>query len=251
VVGYLALAALPQLGLLLTALSKDWFMTPLPEQLTVSHFAAVFQHPLTSVSIKNSFFLSATATLFITLLAGLIAFLTARVKLRFAWVLDLFSLLPLAVPGLVFAFGYIGGFSGTLLDPRFSPIPLLLIAYTVRRMPMMVRSANAGLRESHPALGEAAASLGAGSFTIARRITLPLISRHLLAGALLTFTYSMTEVSDSLFLAREERYYPISKALYTLLGRPDGLELAAALGVLITILISVLLLIADRLGRTR
>jgi hypothetical protein len=57
------------------------------------------------------------------------------------------AMLPLAVPGLVIAFGYLGCFSGafpgTLLDPRFNPMLLLALSYAVRRLPYMVRAANA------------------------------------------------------------------------------------------------------------
>ena len=79
---------------------------------------------------------------------------------------------------------------------------------------------------------EAAASLGAKPVTTFRRITMPLIAANLLAGAILTFSFSMLEVSDSLILAQKAAYFPITKAIYelsSLLGQ--GPSLAAALGL--------------------
>jgi ABC-type Fe3+ transport system substrate-binding protein/ABC-type molybdate transport system permease subunit len=147
--------------------------------------------------------------------------------------IEVLSLIPLAVPGIVFAFGYIGAFSGTVLDNRINPLPLLLAAYSIRRLPAMVRSAHAGLQEASVALEEAAVVLGATPSMTARRIILPLVSRHILVGAILTFAYSMIEVSDSILLAMEVRFYPVSKAIYILMGRPDGVELASALGTVV------------------
>ena len=60
-----------------------------------------------------------------------IAFVVVRSTLRLRGVLDALAMLPLAVPGLVIAFGYLGCFSGafpnTLLDPRFNPMMLLAV----------------------------------------------------------------------------------------------------------------------------
>ena len=63
-------------------------------------------------------------------------------------------------------------------------------------------------------------------------ITLPLIAANLVAGLLLAFAFSMLEVSDSLMLAQQARFYPITKTIYELfqlLG--TGKYVASALGV--------------------
>ena len=39
------------------------------------------------------------------------------------------------------------------------------------------------------------------------------------AGAVLAFSYAMLEVSDSMILALDRRFYPITKVIYTLFGR--------------------------------
>ena len=145
-------------------------------------------------------------------------------------------MLPLAVPGLVIAFGYMGCFSGsfpnTLLDPRMNPMILLSVSYAIRRLPYMVRAAHAGLEQVSSTYEEAAANLGATPFRVVWRITLPLISANLLAGAILCFSFSMLEVSDSLILAQSENFYPITKAIYALLeSLENGLNIASALGV--------------------
>jgi iron(III) transport system permease protein len=54
----------------------------------------------------------------------------------------------------------------------------------------------------------------------------------LVAGTILAFSFAMLEVSDSLILAFKEQFYPITKAIYILLGRiGDGPYVASALGL--------------------
>ena len=63
-------------------------------------------------------------------------------------------------------------------------------------------------------------------------MTFPLILANLLAGVLLTFAFSMLEVSDSLMLAQQATRFPITKTIYELnqlLG--TGKYVASALGV--------------------
>jgi iron(III) transport system permease protein len=134
------------------------------------------------------------------------------------------------------AFGYLAisreGRPLAFLDPTVDPTALLVIAYAVRRLPFVIRSASAGLAQVSVTLEEAAASLGAGRIATFTRITLPLIAPHLLAGGMFAFALSMLEVSDSLVLAQRQATYPITKTIYELfqlLG--EGRQVAAALGV--------------------
>lgn len=231
--GYIALASLPNLAVICIAFSEQWFFSPLPQGWTLKNLIGVATHPMTLNSLIISTWLSLVASMVTLILGFTLSYWIVRRKGRWGGLFELLSIIPLAVPGIVFAFGYIGGFSGTPLDNRINPFPLLIIAYSIRRLPAMARSATAGLQEASVALEEAALVLGASPFTIARRVIMPLISRHLIVGAVLTFAYSMIEVSDSILLALEVKFYPISKAMYALMGRPDGVELASALGVIV------------------
>lgn len=230
---YAIIAATPQFVVVIVASAKDWFLSTLPQAFTLDHFFGALTHPMTTHSLFTSVWLSLAASLLTMIIGYYVAYLVARGRGLSKVALHILSIVPLAIPGIVFAFGYVSAFAGTWLDNRINPFPLLLAAYSVRRIPAMVRSADAGLQEASTSLEEAAVVLGARPFTTARRIIFPLISRHLLVGALLTFAYSMIEVSDSLLLAMEVRFYPVSKAIYTLMARPDGMELASALGSIV------------------
>lgn len=233
VIGTVVLALIPHLAVLITALSHKWFMTVLPEQYTLEHFSQVFQTELSLTGIKNSFLFAGLSTLLDLVLGLLIAYVIVRKLIPLPGLLDGLVMIPLALPGIVLAFGYVVTYSDTFLDPLHNPVPLLVIAYAVRRLPYMVRSAAAGLQQMSPSLEEASTTFGASRFYTLRKITVPLVMANLIAGALLCFSYAMLDVSDSLILAMKEKFYPLTKAIYVLfLEQGSGEFLASSLGVI-------------------
>ena len=232
----LLVAILPHIGVILVAFSSDWYGTILPSGWTLGHFEAALGHNLTLPSIQNSLKYAGLATALDLVLGVAIAYVVVRTKVAGRGVLDAMSMLPLAVPGLVLAFGYLAmtqeGKVFSFLNPTVDPLAILVIAYAVRRLPYVVRSAAAGFQQTSVTLEEAAQNLGCPPLRTLRKITLPLIAANLLAGGLLAFSFAMLEVSDSLILAQRQQDFPITKAiyeLYQLLG--EGRFVASALGV--------------------
>jgi iron(III) transport system permease protein len=108
-----------------------------------------------------------------------------------------------------------------------------VIAYAIRRLPYMVRSASAGLQQTSVSLEEASATFGAGRFYTLRKITFPLVMANVIAGSLLCFAYAMLDVSDSMILAMKDQFYPITKVIYALyLEQGSGEFVASALGMI-------------------
>jgi iron(III) transport system permease protein len=88
------------------------------------------------------------------------------------------------------------------------------------------------LQQVSPVLEEAAQNLGADPARAFWRVTLPLVAPNLIAGGLLAFSFAMLEVSDSMILAQQSVHFPITKAIYSLIGSlGNGPNLASALGV--------------------
>jgi iron(III) transport system permease protein len=241
-------ALIPHLGVILTSFAGPgtWYRSVFPLAFTVENYTDALGHPLTVLSIKNSL-LYASLAVGVDLVLGLaIALVVVRSDLPFRGLLDTLAMLPLAVPGLVMAFGYLSVsawlarldvvkdslFLRQLVDVQTNPTLFLALAYAIRRLPYMVRSAVAGLQQTSVTLEEAAANLGARSLTTLRRITLPLITANITAGVLLAFAFSMLEVSDSLMLAQRQDSYPITKTIYELFQLiGTGAYVASALGV--------------------
>lgn len=258
------LAVLPHISVILTSLSGTgaWYKSVLPSVFTTEHFKNALRDELAFPSVVNSIKYALIATV-IAVTVGLAAsILIVRSNLPGRGIIDALSMLPLAVPGLILAFGYLA-ISITLkqtwpalmasphgilrwLDVQEHPLVLLVIAYAARRMPYVVRSAVAGLEQTPRDLELAANNLGASRWRTLRRITIPLIFANLIAGALLAFAFAMLEVSDSLILAQRSVDYPITKAILDLAQRlGDGLYIASALGVWAMVLLTLTILSAN------
>ncbi|MDA0802855.1 MAG: iron ABC transporter permease [Planctomycetota bacterium] len=282
------LAIIPHLGVILASLgvAGSWQGTVLPTEYTTHYFSDAMSHPLTVGAMRNSIGLSLAAVTIDLGLGLLIARLLVRSRVRGKMLLDGLSMLPLAVPGLVMAFGFIalslswpfGGLMpgwlasilpagladsireaplasvGTVMGADPNPFPFLAIAYAVRRLPYVVRAASAGLEQTPEALEEAAAMTGASRWLTMRKVVAPLVAANLIAGGMLAFAFSMLEVSDSLLLAQREADFPITKAIYSLHERlGDGDAVASALGVwamalLTATLVGASLMMGKRLG---
>ena len=236
-ISVVTIACIPHLGVLLLSVSGDWYGSILPESMTMHHYGEALSHPLIVPSIQNSLIYATGSTIIDLILGTAIAWVVVRSTIRGRVILDAIMMLPLAVPGLVLAFGYIavtqkGEPLHWLVGDANNPLFLLIAAYAVRRLPYVVRAAVAGLQQSNITLEEAARSMGASPLRTLKRVAIPLIGANLIAGGILAFAFAMLEVSDSLILAQQAEHFPITKAIYSLLSTlGNGHELSAALGV--------------------
>ena len=257
------MALLPHISVVLTSLTRDasqWRFSVLPKSYTLEHYATVFTHDDTRPSIINSLIYSVCSTLLALTFGILISYLLTRKRLPFKNLIDAIAMLPLALPGVALAFGYVGSFADTtlllrylptqlvsVLDPRKNPVALLIISYAVRRLPYMLRAIYAGLQQTSITYEEASQNLGASPARTLYKITLPLVIANIIAGSILVFSFSMLEVSDSLILAMRDQYNPITKAIWNLSQRPLGGEyIASAMGVLGMVILTTCLLFAGR-----
>jgi iron(III) transport system permease protein len=243
-----AVALLPHVGVFLTSITAKWSGTVFPTRITGEYYVRALHNALAQTGVRNSLFLSLGSTLMDVVLGVGIAYILVRRRFQGSGMLDALAMMPLAVPGIVLAFGYVAGFSGTPLDPRRNPLPLLMIAYSVRRLPYMTRAAYAGFQQTSVTLEEAAMNVGASPARTLFKITLPLILGSLIAGAILTFTFAMLEVSESIMLAFQQQHYPLTKVIYQIqMGLTEGDFIASAMGVMAMVLLSATLLIAGAL----
>jgi iron(III) transport system permease protein len=225
--------------LLVSFVPRDtWTTEALPPVLSTGNYRALFADPVRLTPIVNSLWMASAATALAVVL-GLAAAIVA-VRRRGAWggAIEGLVAAPWALPGTVFAVALAAAFS--VRAPwagRFVLVgtaAILPLGYLVRSLPLTGRAAFAGLRQMDPALGEAAASLGASRAARLRRIVLPHVRPALAAGASLAF---LAAVGD----------FVVSIVLYTYDTRPISIEIlsslriqeigvAAAYGVLLTAL---------------
>jgi iron(III) transport system permease protein len=250
------ISIIPHLGTIMMAFTLnpaygEW----LPRGVTLEFLAQTFGDPTSSLAVANSLIYSFLASFFDIFLGLMIAYLLVRKKFLGKSLLDFISMMPFAIPGVVMGLGYIYLFSRPIIGNfRLTSIwYILVISYSMRRLPYSVRSSHAVLRQVHESLEEAARNMGASRRKTLTMITIPLIMPGLIAGAILTFINSFTEVSTSLLLKPligPLGFYARPLTLQILLeakGGPSAIKIAACLGLVQIIVTSIGLYITNKL----
>ena len=104
-----------------------------------------------------------------------------------------------ALPGLVVALAFVFLASNAL--PRlYQTLPLVVVAYVVLFLPQVTEPLRGALLQLSPRLEEAGRSLGRSKRAVFRAVTVPLVSRPMLAGLALVFVTAMKELPATLLL---------------------------------------------------
>ena len=236
----LGVSLLPHIGILLLSFTKVWSFSLLPTTYTVSNYAEIlFRAPHFVVNTLVYTLLAASLDI---VLGAAIAFLLLRSRVPGRNLLDAVATMPLAVPGVVLAVGYLRVFHGWDFPGLGAPLTsswwILVVAYTMRRLPYTVRACYAALQQVHVTLEESAQNLGANRLRTFARITLPMIAGGLVAGGLIAFVTSCVELASTIMLVPRIELGPISYGIYLYMQSPLGRGAGAALGVVAILLVS-------------
>ena len=197
------------------------------------------------------------ATTLVCVVLGVpLALVIARSSARLAGVLRALITVPLVLPpmvggiALLYLFGrtsWLGGVLGEFgIRVPFSTSAVVL-AQTFVALPFLVLAVEGSLRSTGVGYEETAAGLGAGRWTILRRVTLPLAAPGLTAGVILCFARAIGEFGATALFAGNApgvtQTMPL--AIYTAFngsGVSQGTAVALSLLLLVTA-IAVLLLV--------
>ena len=230
----LLLVLSPHIGVLLLSLAKVWSFAPLPDAYTLAHYATVFQD--SSGMITNTLLYCSLAAGLDVVLGVTIAYLMLRTTLPARQWLDWIATASLAVPGIVLAIGYLRLYKGVMVPGTeillTSTWVIIMLAYSVRRLPYALRSCVAALQQVHLSLEEAAESLGATKMRTIRRVLLPLMAGGILAGFVTSFITAAVELSATIMLVSSESQAPMSYGIYLYMQSIAGRGPGAALGLL-------------------
>ncbi len=237
-----ALLLLPHLTLVLVSLVPDgtWTTQTLPPEYSLVNYRHLFGEARTFRPIVNSLLMASAATFIAVALALAVGQLVVRWRVRGRGLLEGMLALPWALPGTVLAIALATTFSA--YQPWVGRVVfvgtawILVMAYTLRVLPLTGRAALAGFRQLDPSLEEAAASLGAGAWRTLRRVTIPGLLPAIAAGASLAFVTGLGEFVASIVLYTH-RTRPISIEILSQL-RDFDLGTAAAYGVLLMALVA-------------
>ncbi|MHA1772123.1 MAG: ABC transporter permease [Candidatus Thorarchaeota archaeon] len=252
----LFLALIPQISVIILSFARHWSTDAiLPEAWTLDNYSVLWAYEDVAQSINLTLIYGAIATVIIVLLGTSAAYLIARRDLPGKTALDLLVTSPIALPGIVIATGYFTLFYNTPFFPPGGPAFLITMSYTVRKFPFTVRAAYAGLLSTPVVLEEASMNLGASKNQTFAKITLPLIGVSVLAGSLLSFVYSVSEVSTSLILGSVGRdQAPMTfwtNEVLNATGQYGGYFNAACLGVLMMLLQMIVITLTNKILGSR
>lgn len=249
----LLLVLSPHLGILLLSFGDVWSFSVVPDAFTLEHYATVFQDSPRMIS--NTLLYCGLAALLDVILGTAIAYLILRSRLPFRQSLDFMASAALAIPGVVLAIGYLRTFRGIEIpftdELLTSSWVLIVIAYTVRRLPYALRSCVAVLQQMHVSLEEAAENLGAGKRRTIQRIVVPLMAGGILAGFITSFMTAAVELSATIMLTTSQTDAPMSYGIYLYMQSAAGRGPGAALGMLAVLLVALGTYLSHRFMRSR
>lgn len=214
--------------------------------LTLDWFAQVLSTPALLRSAGNSLLVAAGSSLVATLLGTGVAILFVRFRFRGRWILLGLSVLPLIVPFVVLAGSLLVLFRAVDIDRSLLTVA---IAHVMIGLPFVVLIMLARLIGVDPQVEEAAMDLGATYPAALRLVLLPAIAPAMVAAGLTAFTVSFDEFALALFLVGREPTFPVY--LFGQLRFTTTLPVMIAMAMLLMIATLVLLVVAERVRRTR
>jgi iron(III) transport system permease protein len=195
----IAMAFVPHITVLVTSFFK-WEAGILSSIPTWENFVRLFNLSLNSIWVTLT---TGTAATFLTFAVGIgIAYVIVKKRYPFfGQALNILVMIPYIIPGTVLAIGFILIFNRPPLLLTGTWL-ILVLAYFIRKLPYAVKSAESALYRIHPALEEAARSLGATPAKSFWDVTFPLMIGGVISGATLSFLQIMTEISSTIMLYR-------------------------------------------------
>ncbi len=194
----------------------------------------------------------------ISLVLGVpLALLLARVEFPGRSVVRGMVTLPLVLPpvvggaALLFALGRRGVIGGPLYEATGLLLPFstwgVIVATTFVAMPFLVITVEGALRNMDRRFEGAAATLGAGRWTVLRRVTLPMIGPSLVAGLVLTWARALGEFGATIMFAGnlQGRTQTLPLAVFVSLESDRDVAVAISLAMVVISLV-VLIALRDR-----
>ncbi len=174
-------------------------------------FVDILTSPLAREALRLSIVTSLAATAFAAIVGIPLAWLLARDVLPWTRLWRALVLVPLLLPpvvsgvGLLVAFGRRGMVGQFLYDWFGIQFPFttagVVLAEAFVAMPFLVITLEGAFRSLDRRYEDAAMTLGASSWTVFRRITLPLVGPSLVAGAVLCWARALGEFGATITFA--------------------------------------------------
>jgi putative spermidine/putrescine transport system permease protein len=240
-----AFLVFPTLLVIPLGFTNSQFLEFPPPGYSFRWFETYFSSPLWIAATIRSFSVAFVTALLATLIGGFAALALANSRTKWAGLIFAFFLAPMIVPRIVIAVGLFYLFAGLGLVASNTG---LVLGHTVLAIPFTLVTVAAVLKTYDIRLDHAAATLGANRLRTLLSITIPLIKGGLIAAFLFAYITSFDELTIAIF---------VSGGIKTTLPKQmwDDMILQlnptlAAVSVVVFVLVTTLLLLAERFRRS-
>lgn len=244
---YVLLADILPFGALLIASFMRFSASMItPELFTTKHYVAFFTTQNMITALWNTIILAVLSGIICVLLGFVITLMDLRRPSPLTKSIAFLSILPVAVPGLVYGLGLLWTY---LQTPIYGTIWILLLAHVAKMLPYGVIVSRSGLLQLHPELEESARMCGATPLRATAAITVPLIKPTLIAILFFVMLNSIKELSASILLYSSNSHI-LSVLTWHYMDNGDY-QYAAAIGIIQTVIMIGIVLITRMLFRAR
>ncbi|QPF92812.1 ABC transporter permease [Bradyrhizobium commune] len=188
----------PILVVCLVAFTPEGFLSLPTNGFSLRWFRAIGNYPEFIHAFWISLGLGALSSFVALLFAVPAALAIARYRFRGRDALAALFLSPLMIPHVVLGIAFLRFFTSAGLGGSFAA---LIIAHVIIVFPFALRLTLAAATGMDLSVEMAAVSLGAGGWTLFRRVTLPLILPGVISGWALAFIQSFDDLTMTVFLA--------------------------------------------------
>lgn len=182
--------------------------------------------------LGNTLMFATFAALATVLIGAPVGWVLTRTQSVWVGLLDITATLPFAIAGTVLAIGMVIAFNSGAIVLTGGWL-ILVLAYTVRKLPFAVRTSNGILHQIDPSLEEASISLGVSPLRTFLRLIVPLMLGGIISGMVLTWVTVASELSATVVLYSGPWRTLTIVMFQALEGTGAGMAVAAA-SILIT-----------------
>ena len=214
-----------------------------PTGFTLEWWEAAWHSSGARESLWTSIRIATAATVFALVLGTLAAFALQRFSFFGRNSINLFIILPIALPGIV---------TGIALNAAFLEVGIdlsiwtVVVAHATFCIVVVFNNVIARLRRLGANVEQASADLGADTFQTLRYITFPMIRTALLAGGLLAFALSLDEIVVTTFTAGAG-IQTLPQWIFNNMFRPNQVPVVNVVATFVIILSIIPVYLAQRL----
>ena len=173
-----------------------------PGNFTLEHYAELFTTDKSLGAIANSVFLAVVSACLCSVIGTAVVLAVRRGKGRLQKIVEGISMLPEMLPAIVLVIGIMLFWNAiyTVL-PLYNTMGIMVLAYVVLYLPYTVQYVTSAFTQINDNLIQAGRTFGGSPLYVFRRVTLPMISRGILAGWMMIFIIAFRELVTASLIA--------------------------------------------------